>query len=76
MCYMSQDFREGMEAFLGKRPPQLDRPLSAALSPVLTDIDPGGARQRGHAAGAMRTALLALPAAGTTASNALSETSQ
>ncbi len=21
MCYMSQDFREGMEAFLGKRPP-------------------------------------------------------
>jgi enoyl-CoA hydratase/carnithine racemase len=22
MCYMSRDFREGMEAFLGKRPPQ------------------------------------------------------
>ena len=22
MCYMSQDFREGMEAFLGKRPPK------------------------------------------------------
>jgi enoyl-CoA hydratase len=22
MCYMSQDFREGMEAFLGKRPPE------------------------------------------------------
>ena len=22
MCYMSQDFREGMEAFLNKRPPQ------------------------------------------------------
>ncbi len=22
MCYMSQDFREGMEAFLGKRAPQ------------------------------------------------------
>ena len=21
MCYMSQDFREGMEAFLNKRPP-------------------------------------------------------
>jgi enoyl-CoA hydratase/carnithine racemase len=21
MCYLSQDFREGMEAFLGKRPP-------------------------------------------------------
>jgi len=21
MCYMSQDFREGMEAFLGKRSP-------------------------------------------------------
>jgi enoyl-CoA hydratase len=22
MCYMSRDFREGMEAFLNKRPPQ------------------------------------------------------
>jgi enoyl-CoA hydratase len=22
MCYMSQDFREGMDAFLNKRPPQ------------------------------------------------------
>ena len=22
MCYSSADFREGMEAFLGKRPPQ------------------------------------------------------
>jgi enoyl-CoA hydratase/carnithine racemase len=21
LCYLSQDFREGMEAFLGKRPP-------------------------------------------------------
>jgi 1,4-dihydroxy-2-naphthoyl-CoA synthase len=21
LCYMSEDFREGMEAFLGKRPP-------------------------------------------------------
>jgi len=22
MCYMSQDFREGLDAFLNKRPPQ------------------------------------------------------
>jgi 1,4-dihydroxy-2-naphthoyl-CoA synthase len=22
MCYMSRDFREGMDAFLNKRPPQ------------------------------------------------------
>jgi 1,4-dihydroxy-2-naphthoyl-CoA synthase len=22
MCYMSQDFREGIDAFLNKRPPQ------------------------------------------------------
>ena len=24
MCYMSRDFREGLDAFLNKRPPQWD----------------------------------------------------
>ena len=28
MCYMSRDFREGLDAFLNKRPPQWTRRIS------------------------------------------------